>query len=71
MCEIFHDGLGTNVNEEGIGYYNNLINALLHKDIDLEVYVTLYHWDLLLHLEETMLGYLNKDITEQLQQFYL
>jgi beta-glucosidase len=25
------DGLGTKVNEEGINYYNNVINALLEK----------------------------------------
>lgn len=25
------DGLGTKVNEEGIAYYNNLINSLLEK----------------------------------------
>lgn len=25
------DGLGTKVNEEGITYYNNLINSLLEK----------------------------------------
>lgn len=25
------DGLGTNVNKEGINYYNNLIDALIEK----------------------------------------
>uniref|UniRef100_A0A7N2R4M7 Beta-glucosidase n=1 Tax=Quercus lobata TaxID=97700 RepID=A0A7N2R4M7_QUELO len=29
---IFPDGLGTKINDEGINYYNNLINALLEKD---------------------------------------
>ncbi|KAF8402405.1 hypothetical protein HHK36_013360 [Tetracentron sinense] len=30
---IFPDGLGTNINVEGINYYNNVINALLEKDL--------------------------------------
>ncbi|CAK7325990.1 unnamed protein product [Dovyalis caffra] len=29
---IFPDGLGTKVNDEGIAFYNNVINALLEKD---------------------------------------
>ncbi|KAI9116672.1 hypothetical protein K1719_012330 [Acacia pycnantha] len=49
---IFTDGLGTKVNDEGVAFYNNLIVALLQRGI--QPYVTLYHWDLPLHLHESM-----------------
>ena len=81
------DGLGTKVNEEGITFYNNLIDALVEKGMMLfvldflinvitiyilkniafsltgiEPYVTLHHWDLPLHLHESMGGWLDKEI---------
>lgn len=28
------DGLGTKINEEGIAYYNNVINALLERGMN-------------------------------------
>ncbi|OIW04874.1 hypothetical protein TanjilG_14305 [Lupinus angustifolius] len=59
---IFPDGLGTKVNDEGITFYNNIINALLEKGI--QPYVTLYHWDLPHHLDESIGGWLNKNIVD-------
>ncbi|XP_057451606.1 beta-glucosidase 42 [Lotus japonicus] len=59
---IFPDGLGTKVNDEGIAFYNNLINSLLERGI--QPYATLYHWDLPLHLQESIGGWLNKQIIE-------
>ncbi|KAI3940730.1 hypothetical protein MKW98_030049 [Papaver atlanticum] len=59
---IFHDGLGTEVNEEGITYYNNLINALLDKGMHPNI--TLYHWDLPNHLHESVGGWLSEKIVE-------
>nr|WAB06563.1 beta-glucosidase [Platycodon grandiflorus] len=59
---IYPDGLGTKVNDEGIAHYNNLINSLLEKGI--EPYVTLYHWDLPLHLHESLGGWLNESIVK-------
>ncbi|KAJ0019020.1 hypothetical protein Pint_11688 [Pistacia integerrima] len=59
---IFPDGLGTKVNEEGITFYNNIIDALLEKGIT--PYITLYHWDLPLHLHDKMGGWVNKEIVK-------
>uniref|UniRef100_A0A0D9WTC9 4-hydroxy-7-methoxy-3-oxo-3,4-dihydro-2H-1,4-benzoxazin-2-yl glucosidebeta-D-glucosidase n=1 Tax=Leersia perrieri TaxID=77586 RepID=A0A0D9WTC9_9ORYZ len=46
---IFPNGTGE-PNEDGLSYYNNLIDALLDKGI--EPYVTLFHWDLPQALED-------------------
>ncbi|GFP95768.1 beta-glucosidase 42 [Phtheirospermum japonicum] len=59
---IFPDGLGTQVNAEGVRYYNNVINALLDKGI--QPYATLYHWDLPLNLHESFGGWLDKQIVK-------
>ncbi|CAL5364751.1 unnamed protein product [Camellia sinensis] len=59
---IFPDGLGTKMNEEGIAYYNSVINALLERGI--QPFVTLYHWDLPLNLHESMGGWLNEQVVK-------
>lgn len=57
---IYPDGLGSQINMEGITYYNKLIDALVKKGI--QPYVTLYHWDLPVHLHNSMGGWLSKQI---------
>ena len=46
---IFPNGKGK-INQKGVEFYDNLINELLANDI--EPFVTLYHWDLPLVLNE-------------------
>lgn len=58
---IFPDGEGR-VNQEGVAYYNNLINYLLQKGIT--PYVNLYHYDLPLALEKKYGGWLNPKMAE-------
>ncbi|KAJ3666403.1 hypothetical protein Zmor_001845 [Zophobas morio] len=41
---IFPDGYISYVNQDGVDYYNNIINKLIENDI--EPVITLYHWDL-------------------------
>nr|Q25BW4.1 RecName: Full=Beta-glucosidase 1B; AltName: Full=Cellobiase 1B [Phanerodontia chrysosporium]AHH92833.1 beta-galactosidase [synthetic construct]BAE87009.1 beta-glucosidase [Phanerodontia chrysosporium] len=47
------------VNEAGIKFYSDLIDALLERGI--VPFVTLYHWDLPQALHDRYLGWLNKD----------
>ena len=62
---ILPDGVGK-VNEEGIHFYNNVINELLKNDI--EPFVTLYHWDLPQALEEQG-GWLNPNSIEWFAEY--
>lgn len=54
---IVPDGEGA-INQAGIDHYNALIDALMTANIT--PYVTLYHWDTPLHLEQEYGGWLNK-----------
>lgn len=56
---IFPDGTGV-PNEEGIRFYNDLIDALLAAGI--QPWVTLYHWDLPLTLDKLYGGWLSPRI---------
>ncbi|MGN0415801.1 MAG: GH1 family beta-glucosidase [Agathobacter sp.] len=57
---VMPEGTGA-VNEEGIRFYDNLINELLEAGI--EPFITLYHWDLPLALERRG-GWMNPQIVE-------
>eukprot|EP00253_Pinus_taeda_P010575 PITA_10575 len=55
------------VNQEGIAYYNNLINELLNNDI--EPFITLFHWDLPQALEDEYMGFLSQKIVEDFRVY--
>lgn len=55
------------VNEEGITYYNNLINELLKNGM--EPFVTLYHWDMPQALEDEYGGFRSQRVVEDFGTF--
>lgn len=61
------DGELLNVNEEGIDYYNNLINGLLEAGI--KPMITIYHWDLPAALEKKHGGWLNSSIADYYEAY--
>ncbi len=58
---IMPSGQGA-VNQAGVDFYNQLIDALLEAGI--EPWVTLYHWDLPAALQFEMDGWIGEDISE-------
>lgn len=59
---LFPAGVIANANEEGLHYYNTLIDSLVHRNI--EPIVTLYHWDLPLALQEKYGGWKNESVID-------
>ncbi|XP_061998170.1 vicianin hydrolase-like [Rosa rugosa] len=55
------------VNQEGVKFYNNLINELLSNGII--PFVTLFHWDLPQALEDEYGGFLNHKIVGDFQDY--
>lgn len=50
------------VNQAGLDYYNNLINALIENGI--EPMITIFHWDTPQPLEEEYGGWRNEEIVD-------
>ncbi|GFP97285.1 beta-glucosidase 24 [Phtheirospermum japonicum] len=55
------------VNQEGVDFYNDLINTLLDNGI--QPYVTLFHWDLPYFLEKEYGGFLSENIVEDFRDY--
>ena len=67
-ARIYPNGKGK-INQEGVDYYNNLLNLLLENNITPNV--TLYHWDLPQALQEEYNGWLckNNEIVEDFANY--
>ncbi|XP_030953635.1 beta-glucosidase 12-like [Quercus lobata] len=59
--------LSGGVNQEGIEYYNKLINRLLSKGI--KPFVTMFHWDLPQALEDEYGGFLSPHIVDDFRDY--
>ncbi|XP_071511185.1 lactase/phlorizin hydrolase-like [Diadema antillarum] len=63
---ILPDGTTNYINEAGIAYYNNLINAM--RDAGIAPMVTLYHWDLPQALQDDG-GWTNESVVEHYDRY--
>ena len=63
---IFPNGRGE-VNEKGIEFYSNLIDELLKHDI--VPFITLYHWDLPLALQNECNGWESRETIDAFEQY--
>ncbi|PNX74462.1 beta-glucosidase 24-like protein, partial [Trifolium pratense] len=59
--------LSGGINQQGIDYYNNLINELLANGI--QPFVTLFHWDLPQILEDEYRGFLSPLIVKDFEDY--
>ncbi|KAK7262568.1 hypothetical protein RJT34_30142 [Clitoria ternatea] len=59
--------LSGGINQEGIKYYNNLINELIANG--LQPFVTLFHWDLPQTLEDEYGGFLSSQIIDDFRDY--
>lgn len=59
-ARIFPNGTRGSFNEMGANYYRTLIRRL--QEVRVQPVVTLYHWDLPQHLQETLGGWSNPDM---------
>ncbi len=63
---VIPEGKG-NVNQKGLDYYNRLVDALLAMDV--EPFITLYHWDMPHALETELGGFIHKDCARHFAEY--
>lgn len=64
---VLPDGTPSQVNPEGIDFYNRLIDTLLEHEI--VPWITLYHWDLPQHLQAEHDGWLNEAVIDYFVEY--